>query len=158
MLTLYKPALSELDFRQKLLADPETMAYNHAYGGVIGFPPERWKDWYDRWLAEPNGARFYRYLRTRAGELVGETAYHFDGEKYLCDVIVSAWYRGRGYGSQGLELLCAAARENGVERLYDNIAADNPAAVKLFLRHGFQIVSRTPEVVLVQKDLREGTA
>lgn len=157
MLMLYKPGLEELDFRQRLLSDPETMAYNHAYGGAIGFPPERWQDWYDRWLAEPNGARFYRYLRTRAGELVGETAYHFDGEKYLCDVIILARYRGRGYGGQGLELLCAAARENGVERLYDDIAADNPAAVKLFLRHGFQIVSRTPEVVLVRKDLPEDT-
>lgn len=151
MLTLHKPALSELDFRQRLLADPETMSYNHAYGGVIQFPPEKWRGWYERWLAGSE-QRFYRYLRTRDGEPVGEVAYHFDGEKYLCDIIVLARYRGSGYGSQGLELLCAAAWKNGIAALCDGIAADNPA-VEMFLRHGFRIVDRSPEIVLVQKDL-----
>lgn len=156
-LTLYRPALPELDFRKKLLADPETMTYNHACGGTIDFPAERWPDWYTRWMSSPD--RFYRYLKNQEGAFVGEAAYHLDPEQdiYLCDVLVLAEYRGRGYGGQGLELLCAAAQENGVERLYDDIAADNSAAVKLFLRHGFQIVSRTPEVVLVRKDLLEDT-
>ena len=31
-------------------------------------------------------------------------------------------YRGRGYGAQGLNLLCKAAAENGIEILYDDIA------------------------------------
>ena len=44
-LILYRPRLEELDYRQSLLADPETMAYNHAYGGAIDFPRERWADW-----------------------------------------------------------------------------------------------------------------
>lgn len=155
MLELYKPALSELGFRQELLADPETMSYNHAHGGTIQFPRSIWRDWYARWLDGPRERYFYRYLRTRTGEPVGEAAYCFDGEKYLCNVIVLARYRGRGYGAQGLELLCAAARENGVAVLYDDIAADNPA-VEMFLHRGFRVVERTPEIILVQKNLREG--
>ena len=46
--TLHRPALEELSFRQSLLSDPDTMAYNHAWGGTIDFPQERWEDWYGR--------------------------------------------------------------------------------------------------------------
>ena len=59
---LYRPAPEELWFRQRLLGDPETMAYNRAYGGTIPFPQERWAPWYERWVERPEG-RFYRYLR-----------------------------------------------------------------------------------------------
>lgn len=152
MLTLYRPALEELSFRQALLGDGATMAYNHAWGGTIVFPRERWPDWYRRWVEVPD-RRFYRYLRD-ADAFVGEAAYHFDGELdgYVCDVIVHAAHRWNGYGGQGLELLCGAAKENGVDRLYDNIALDNPS-VALFLRHGFWEIKRTEEYVLVARDL-----
>lgn len=38
------------------------------------------------------------------GEYVGEVAYHFDGERgiYVADVIILARFRGRGYGSIGI--------------------------------------------------------
>lgn len=154
MLSLYRPGPDELDFRRKLLGDPDTMTYNHAYGGVIGFPRERWADWYARWVDCAGGSRFYRYLRQDGGEFVGEAAYHWAGDKqiFLCDVIILARYRGKGYGGRGLELLCAAARENGVEALHDDIAADNPA-VEMFLSHGFHTVNRTEQAILVRKNL-----
>lgn len=151
---LHKPGFDELRFRQGLLADAETMAYNHAYGGTIDFPEERWESWYRRWVAEPDG-RFYRYLRLEAtGVFVGEAAYHWDEElgEYVCDVIVTAEHRRRGFGAQGLELLCGAARENGVARLCDNIAADNPS-VRLFLRAGFRERCRNEAYVLVEREL-----
>ena len=148
------PRPDELWFRQKMLADGATMAYNRAYGGTIGFPEERWPDWYERWIAHPEG-RYYRYLRESvSGEFVGEIAYHFDGEKYLADVIVYAPYRRRGYGAAGLTLLCDAARKNGVAVLHDDIAADNPS-VGLFLRCGFTVEYRTDEIVMVKKVLSE---
>ena len=152
---LHRPALEELSFRQAFLGDPATMAYNHAYGGTIDFPRERWADWYRRWVEDGSGERFYRYLYDpRADAFVGEAAYHFDGELngYICDVIVPAAFRGRGYGGQGLALLCGAAKENGVDRLYDNIAIDNPAAA-LFLKSGFREVTRNEEYILLAKDL-----
>lgn len=152
---LRRPRLEELAFRQTLLADPDTMAYNHAYGGTIGFPRARWADWFARWVENGTGERFYRYLcREDTGEPVGEAAYYFDGELngYICDVVVLARYRGRGFGRQGLELLCAAAKENGVDRLADNIAIDNPSA-ELFRRCGFRERLRNAEYILMEKVL-----
>lgn len=43
-LTLYRPELEDLAWREKWLSDPETMSYNNAYGGTIAFPRERWTD------------------------------------------------------------------------------------------------------------------
>ena len=152
---LHRPVLEELSFRQALLSDEATMAFNHAWGGTIAFPRERWADWYRRWAACETGERFYRYLFAPDEEaFVGEAAYHFDSglDGYLCDVTVLATRRGRGYGRQALELLCGAAKENGVSRLLDNIALDNPS-VGLFLRCGFREIRRTEEYVLVARDL-----
>ena len=151
---LHRPAYEELAFRRDFLADPETMAYNHACGGTIGFPAERWADWYHRWVEEPD-RRFYRYLRLEeTGELVGETAYHYDAElgEYLSDVIIAAQYRHRGYGAQGLALLCEAAKANGVMRLCDNIVIDNPA-VRMFLKAGFREQYRNDAFVMLEKEL-----
>lgn len=154
MATLYRPQLEDLWFRQEMLADPQTMAYNHAWGGTIPFPREKWQPWYDRWVAHPAGKRFYRYVLDAAGRFVGEAAYHYDEKEglYLADVIIHAPHRGRGYGGQALEALCRAARENGVAVLCDNIAIDNPAAA-LFLRHGFVEAYRTETIVMLKKQL-----
>lgn len=156
MLSLYLPELKDLWFRQKLLADEATMAYNRAWGGTIPFPEENWAPWYEKWVACPDGKRFYRYLKDENGAFVGEVAYHWDGDipGFMADVIVYAPFRGRGCGSSGLELLCAAASENGVSVMYDEIALDNPS-VGLFLRHGFTEVSRSEHSVLLRKTLKE---
>ena len=153
MLTLYRPNLSDLWFRQALLADEETMSYNRAWGGTIAFPEENWADWYDYWIARPEGKRFYRYL-SDGGLFVGEVAYHFDAELggMIADVIVYAPARGKGYGRAGLRLLCAAAKENGITELYDDIASDNPA-VGLFLRHGFAEAFRADGKIVLKKTL-----
>lgn len=150
-LTLYLPRLAELRYRQSLLADEATMAYNRAWGGTVDFPPEKWETWYARWTGAED--RFYRYLW--AEELscpVGEIALRHEDGRWLCDVIVEARHRGRGFGTEGLALLCAEARRRGIARLYDEIAVDNPS-LRLFLRAGFREVGRTKEAVCVVKDL-----
>lgn len=155
VIKLYRPRLEELRFRQSLLGNPDTMAYNHAYGGTIDFPPERWTDWYARWMEDKTGTRFYRYLlQLETGKFVGEAAYCFDSEfgGYICDVLVSAKCRGQGFGRQGLAQLCAAAKENGIARLMDNIALDNPS-IELFRRMGFRERLRTDEYILMEKEL-----
>ena len=63
MLTLYKPSIEDLWFRAQMMGNEQTMAYNHAYGGTIPFPKEHWADWYDRWLADHDDKRFYRYVK-----------------------------------------------------------------------------------------------
>lgn len=151
---LYKPGYEDLWFRRDMLSDDATMSYNHAWGGTIPFPEEDWRPWYDCWLADREDRHFYRYLRDEGGTFVGETAYHVDRDsgRALADVLIAARYRGRGYGGRALELLCDAARENGITVLYDNIAIDNPA-IGMFLKHGFYEESRTDEVIWLRKDL-----
>lgn len=155
MIKCYQPALEDLGFRESLLADPDTMSYNNAWGGTIPFPREKWESWYQYWIGNPEGKRFYRYLQDEeTGEFVGEIAWHLDEKRniHICDVIILARYRNRGYGSEGIRLLCEAAKRSGVAILYDDIAADNPSW-KLFLKNGFEISSRDDEVVMVRKVL-----
>ena len=157
MITTYKPTLQDLWFRQQFMADVATMSYNVAWGGTIPFPENTWKEWYDHWLIHHENKRFYRYLQDSENlNFVGEIAYHYDEERgiFLADVIVAAEYRGKGYGSEGLQLLCDAAKANGVDVLRDDIAIDNPA-VGLFLKAGFAEEYRTDEIIMLKKNLKQ---
>lgn len=157
MIRLYTPEPEDLSFRQRLLSDAETMSYNKKWGGTIDFHKERQQGWYDRWIANHGNKRFYRYLQdSQTNEFVGEIAYHLDEDRevYIADVIVLAKYRGKGYGSEGLRLLCNAARENGIKILYDDIAIDNPA-ISLFLKNGFYEEYRTDDYIMLKKILSE---
>lgn len=153
MIELYKPQTEDLWFKEKMLSDASTMSYNHAYGGTIPFPKERWESWYARWIINHENQRFYRYIKEN-DTFLGEVAYRFDEEtqRYIADVIVYAPYRNKGYGRKALLLLCETAKSNGLQALYDDIAIDNPS-VALFLKCGFTEVQRTNEYVLVKKEL-----
>ena len=101
MLTFYVPKPEEMWFKQKMLADEATMSYNRAWGGTIPFPEDKWSGWYDRWIARPEGKRFYRYLKDENGQFVGEAAYHWDEDVpgFMADVLIYAPFRGKGHGS-----------------------------------------------------------
>ena len=154
MLTLYKPKYEDLWFRQMMLADEDTMSYNRAWGGTIPWPKDHWKDWYDDWIIDHNGKRYYRYLKNDDGQFVGEIAYHYDTDiqHETANVIICSRFRGKGYGSEALDLLCSAAKNNGISVLYDDIAIDNPA-IGLFLIHGFAEEYRTEEKIYLKKEL-----
>ena len=98
MLTLYEPKYEDLWFRQMMLADEDTMAYNHAWGGTIPFGEDKWRGWYDCWIADPDGKRYYRYLKNEDDQFVGEIAYHYDTEmqQEIANVMIYAKYRRRG--------------------------------------------------------------
>ena len=153
MLETVIPTLEDMWFRESLLADEETMSYNHAWGGTISWPKEKWREWYEHWIVNHEEKRYYRYLKDENG-FVGEIAYHYDPEYdgFVADIIIFSGYRGKGYGYRGLELLCDAARENGISVLYDDIAIDN-TAVRLFLKKGFYEEYRTKEKIVLRKDL-----
>ena len=154
MLETVIPAYEELWFRQRMLSDEATMSYNHAWGGTISFPEEKWQAWYDYWIVNHDNQRYYRYLKNENDDFVGEIAYHYDPEyhEYVADVIVLSEFRRKGYGSQGLEILCKEAKENGIFVLLDDIAIDNPA-INLFLKHGFSESKRTEEKIIMRKNL-----
>ena len=152
MLKVVKPELEDLWFRESMMADIETMSYNDAWGGTIPFPKEDWEEWYTLWVRNSGQERYYRYLKDDVNKVfVGEISYHFDKLRniYICDVIIKAEFRKQGFGTQGIQLLCEAAKANGVEALYDDIAADNPS-VHLFLKNGFSIEFQNDEIVMVK--------
>ena len=152
MLNVVKPELEDLWFRESMMADIETMSYNDAWGGTIPFPKEDWEEWYTLWVRNSGQERYYRYLKDDANKVfVGEISYHFDKLRniYICDVIIKAEFRKQGFGTQGIQLLCEAAKANGVKALYDDIAADNPST-HLFLKNGFSIEFQNDEIVMVK--------
>ena len=157
MIITYKPLLKDLWFRQQFMADEATMSYNAAWGGKIPFPESKWESWYEHWLIQHESKRFYRYLKdSETNTFVGEIAYRYDEDRdiWLANVIVASEFRGKGYGSAGLQLLCEAAAKNGVDILRDDIAIDNPAR-KMFLNAGFTEEYRTDEIVMLKKDLTD---
>ena len=152
MLKVVKPELENLWFRESMMADIETMSYNDAWGGTIPFPKEDWEEWYTLWVRNPGQERYYRYLKDDVNKVfVGEISYHLDKLRniYLCDVIIKAEFRRQGFGTQGIQLLCETAKANGVNALYDDIAADNPSTY-LFLKNGFPIEFQNDEIVMVK--------
>ena len=153
MLELYLPSLNDLAFKQKMLADENTMSYNRAFGGTIDFPKEKWEIWYDKWVINHENKRYYRNVKVD-DDFVGEVAYHFDIDKkiYLTDVIVFTPYRNKGYGTAALRMLCDVAKSNGIKELYDDIAVDNPS-VSMFEKCGFYEVMKTDKYILVKKNL-----
>lgn len=153
MIDVYIPQYEDLWFRKMFMSDENTMSYNHAWGGIIDFSEDKWADWYDDWVENPQAERFYRYLQNReTNEFVGEIAYHFDGSKYIADIIVFSKHRGNGYGKEGLRLLCEAAKQAGIKYLYDDIAVDNPA-ITMFLKMGFCEEYRTDDIIMLKKTL-----
>lgn len=157
MLELYIPRLDELWFSQKMLADPDTMAYNanwdvsydgyHRDTGCIDFPESEWADWYAHWIGqEPK--RFYAYIRRKAdGAWIGNVNFHCTQDKDWWDmgIVLYAPYRGRGYGTAALKLLLRHAfRECGIRRIHNDfeLARNEQSAWQTHFSAGFREVSR----------------
>ena len=88
------------------------------------------------------------------GEYIGNIALSFDDkyQAYMCEVLVKAQFRGKGYGKEGLLILCEEATKRGISKICDNIAVDNPAT-KLFLENGFVEMWRNDDFIMLEKEL-----
>lgn len=98
---LYKPKFQELSFREEYMKDENTMSYNNKYGGAIGFPKDRWTEWFNRWILDESGKHFYRYLLDiNQRQFVGDIAYYLDLNQntYICSVVICSQFRSKGYG------------------------------------------------------------
>ena len=168
---LVKPELDEYWYEQKLQSDPETMSYNAGYDvsyygyhydtGCIDFPKDKWEDTYNKRIREN---KYFAYIKDETlNEYVGYVNYQYNksDDRYECGVVIEASKRGNGYAKEGLKLLCAEAKKNGITSLYDNFEMDRPNTLKVFEDVGFKIVERTSwkkfgtdvDGVLVKKDL-----
>ncbi|MBR6789963.1 MAG: GNAT family N-acetyltransferase [Oscillospiraceae bacterium] len=166
-LSLHVPAFEELDFRQKLYADPETMTYNRGYApfagydpvtGIIDFSKDRWDAWYEKWIGRVP-ERFYAYLQREDGVFVGDVCWYItgnEGERMIGIVIHSA-YRGMGYGAEGLRLLIGEAFSHGeITALCNEFESARTAAVQLHRRAGFAMRydGETVRPVLKREDVK----
>ena len=152
-LTLHIPGWEDGWFYAKLLSDPATMAYNAPWfppDGCIPEPEKAWEDCYARMVGqEPE--RFYAYLqRSSDGAFVGDVNFHYTPEKDWWDmgVVICASERGKGYGKQGLRLLCDRAfRVAGITRLHNEFETTRGAAFHIHRAVGFREVSAENGVV-----------
>lgn len=149
ILQLIVPEYKQLDYRRKLLADSETMAYNIGFGdkdgtGCIDFDESCWKGWFSRWVNN-KPERYYAYI-IKIGESipVGEAALRYDNRRksYCVNIIIEAKYRGMGYGEQALQLLADTAfYDLSAEKIFDEFPKSRLSAERLFKKAGFKRIS-----------------
>lgn len=158
-LELYVPTIEELDYRQKIMSDPETMSYNKGYDlgfdgyhkdtGCIDFPESEWRAWYEYFVGcEPK--RFYAYVRRKDdGAFIGEVNVHKSGdEDYDMGILIEAKYRGRGYSKEAMKLLLKHAfEEMKVKKIHNVFEDERDAAMKVHLDCGLRVISRENGIV-----------
>ncbi len=148
---LHVPMYSELYYRQKLLADPQTMSYNKGYElsfsghnpdtGCVAFEKNEWARWYDWWIDhEPE--RFYAYvMRSEDNTPVGEVDIYRPENSpfYEMGVVIEACHRGKGYGLAALKLLLAHAFDDmHVQEVHNCFEETRQAAMAIHQRCGFE--------------------
>lgn len=154
-LELYVPKREDLWFRQRMMADPDTMGYNanwdvsydgyHRDTGCIDFPEVQWTSWLEDWTDQAP-ERFYAYIRRSGdGAYLGEVNFHHNPERdwYDMGIVLHAPYRGMGYSVPALKLLLEEAFSVwNVNRLHNDfeVSRNEVAAWKTHLSAGFRDV------------------
>lgn len=153
MLELKTPKINELTYRQQLLKDKPTMAFNASNGGTLDFPKKIWKQWYQLWMNSED--YFYAYIYDHdLHQYIGEVSYYFEAEynEYVLNIIIQAKFRNQGSGKQAIMMLCQKAKENGVRFLCDDIDIHNPA-INMFKQLGFKETWQKGHIVMLKKRL-----
>lgn len=150
-LVLHVPTMDELWYREKIMSDPATMAYNAGYDmgfdeyhndtGCIDFPEADRKDWYKYFVGnEPEC--FYAYLmRIEDNTFIGEVNVHSENNDgiYEMGIVIEAGYRGCGYSTEGLHLLLEHTFEKmNAVKVCNSFETDRTAALKAHLAVGFE--------------------
>lgn len=165
---LQVPRLTDMEYRQKILAQPETMSYNrgkdievesyHRDTGCIDFPREDWRYWRQMWLL--NEPDFFSALIAdeENGEFVGEACYFYDGEAqaHIAGVLIEACHRGKGYCAPALRALAEAAfKREEVAVLRCDISENDVPAMTGYAHAGFKCFGKQDGVcamLLIRED------
>ena len=152
MISLYVPELEDYWYEERLQSDSKTMNYNAGYDvsyfgyhyntGCIDFPDDRWEETYNKRIKEN---KYFAYIRDEElNQFVGYVNYHYNknDERYECGILIEDKYRGKGYSTKGLKLLCEEAKKNSIKSLYDNFEIDRGNTLKIFESVGFKIVEK----------------
>ena len=152
-LELFFPKAEDCWQEAKLLRDPETMSCSAGYDGMsegydyttgcIDCPKEEWQAVFEN--RQKKGAFFADLYDPVLDRFVGSVNYQKNpaSGNDECGMIIEGRYRNRGYGLVGLKLLCAYAKANGIQALYDNFEADRQGVLKLFEKAGFWVCQKT---------------
>ena len=153
--SLHQPRLTEMEYRQALLSQPETMAYNrdrdleaesyHRDTGCIDFPRADWRYWRQVWLLnEPDF--FSAYIRDNEKNcFVGEVCYFYDAEAqaHIAGVLIEACHRGKGYCAEALRaLIDHAFHREDIGLLRCDIVDSQVSALAGYRRAGFHVFDR----------------
>lgn len=103
-------------------------------GAAFGYPDE------DEAHVDRPFAAALRQHRLDPAQRLFTDAESYPDEWYLDTIAVTPAYRGRGIGAALLEALPAQALAAGKYRIGLNVDEANPAARRLYLRHGYQPV------------------
>lgn len=153
---LHIPNENELEYRQYLISDKETMSYNIGYGddgtGCYYQTIEQVQEWYKNWN---NGKdNYYAYIiRKEDNTPIGEVDIHWIGycQKYIIGIVIEAKYRGKGYAEETLSLLCNVAfNKLNLDAIYDDFPTTRTVAEKVFSKVGF--VREDDEFVVLTKE------
>ncbi|SFG90474.1 GNAT family N-acetyltransferase [Sporolactobacillus nakayamae] len=162
-LYLHSPTLYELDYRQKILAQPDTMSYNKGYDlqldnydqktGCIDFKKDYWAGWHSRWCGQAT-KRYYAYIVRKDDQMpIGDASLRYDEEQqaYCVSLVIEAKYRGYGYSEEALRLLLDLAfNQLDAEKVYDDFPNTRVPAEKAFHKVGFKRISN--DIVELTKD------
>lgn len=79
------------------------------------------------------------FVAVEGGEIVGSATYHVEGDRCELVTLESAAARGKGTGTALCAAVRAAATAAGCRDLWLVTTNDNAAAIRFYLRRGFQL-------------------
>lgn len=151
MVSLYRPKIQDLWFRELCMSDEKTMAYNagfdvdykgyHFDTGCIDFPKEEWEEWHKKTFSDRK--KFYAYiLDNDTGEFVGYVNIHKDKVgKHCIGIVIHHKFQGRGYMRPALKLLLKKARAKRIRFVYDTLPYNREKALSVFFDLGFEVIN-----------------
>lgn len=148
---LHIPTKDELWFKKEIKEDPKTMDYNAGYdvsfdgydyndGTIVTDIKELNNVWFPKWINNwPTN--YYTYIKDE-DVFVGEIYAKWDNEKqaYEIGVVIKAEYRGNGYASRAIGLLCKQLKKLGAKKLFHELPMSRVDAIKADINNGFKVV------------------
>ena len=151
-LYLSVPTNEDIWIKKDLNEDPATMDYNAGYNvsfsgfnyndGTIKTDLKDLKEnWLPKWIDNEQNRYFAYIRRIEDDEYIGYVFFKDNTENgHEIGVLIRGKYRGNGYATEAVGLLCKKADELGVAKLFHQIPDNRKAAIKADINNGFVVV------------------
>ncbi len=149
-LELVVPRKEDLWFKKELKEDPQTMDYNAGYAlDVEGYNRENGtiqtdlkeleEVWAKKWIG--NEPTYFYYFIKAGSQFIGEIYAKFNNKTTLYEIgiVIKGDYRGKGFSTPAIKLLCEKLKEKGVKKLYHRLPMCRKAAIKADINNGFVV-------------------